>query len=167
MGKGTLRHGHCVGGRSSPEYIAWQQLIARCTNSKCKSYPRYGGRGIQVCVRWQVNYENFWEDMGPRPGPEYSIERRDNDGPYCPENCIWSTAENQARNRRTTRFVEVSSGVRMCLAEAAEVNGLSPRTLRDRLERGWSVERALSEPVHRYDDRRPRPTASHDARLGA
>ena len=72
----------------------------RCENSRCKSYPDYGGRGIKVCARWH-KFENFLADMGLRPSPEHEITRIDNDGNYTTANTRWSDdAVAQVRNRR-------------------------------------------------------------------
>jgi hypothetical protein len=80
----------------------------RCENSNSKSYPDYGGRGINVCQRWKT-FENFLADMGPRPSPKHEITRTENDGNYDPSNCEWSDdARQQNINRRgmgkTSRF---------------------------------------------------------------
>jgi hypothetical protein len=74
-------------------------MRARCRNPKHPGWERYGGRGITICERWDI-YENFLADMGRRPGPEYSIDRIDNDGNYEPGNCRWTTIFVQLRHRK-------------------------------------------------------------------
>lgn len=89
------------GMNGTPEGDAWINMRLRCNNPNHKAYPSYGGRGITICERWDL-LENFLEDMGLRPGPNYSLERIDNDGNYEPGNCKWATDAEQTRNRRNS-----------------------------------------------------------------
>lgn len=82
-----------------PIYLNWQTMIQRCENPKHPKYPIYGARGITVCERWKV-FENFYADMGDRPSPHYSIDRKDNDKGYSPDNCRWATKREQLLNTR-------------------------------------------------------------------
>jgi hypothetical protein len=94
-----VRHGAMHRGKRWPEYNVWNAMRGRCSNPKSKSYSNYGGRGIRVCERWN-DFGLFIEDMGRRPSPELTIERKNNDGNYEPGNCVWASREVQRRNRR-------------------------------------------------------------------
>lgn len=96
---GFHRHGNCPRGKATSEYYSWYSMIARCKYKTNKAHAYYIDRGIKVCERWH-KFENFLEDMGPKPGPRYSIDRIDNDGNYEPGNCRWATQVEQIRNQR-------------------------------------------------------------------
>jgi hypothetical protein len=127
----------------SPEYCAWEHMKQRCYNPNSKNYHLYGGRGIRVCAEWFHDFSIFYTDMGPRPSPGYSIDRIDVNEHYKPENCRWATHKQQARNRRSSTLVEVE-GKMVSLAEAAEITGISRKTLSTRICRGWTGEKLLS-----------------------
>lgn len=118
----------------------------RCSNPNTKGYSRYGGRGIQVCDRWRDSFSAFLADMGPRPSPRHSVERRNNDGNYEPDNCYWATDAEQTRNTRQNRNYTYN-GRTMCLTDWARESGRPRSTLMQRLERGWTLEQAMFTPT--------------------
>jgi hypothetical protein len=128
----------------APEYTVWATMFQRCTNPNHDKFATYGGRGISVCERWFF-FENFFADMGQRPTPLHSIDRKDNDGNYEPENCRWATQKEQARNRRTSRMLNFQ-GRDMTLAEVAEISGVNYDLLKKRTKMGWDAERAVMTP---------------------
>jgi hypothetical protein len=147
---GRYRHGHA--SRRSPEYRAWANMLTRCRNPESAYFEIYGGRGIRVCVRWH-SFQNFLADMGPRPSQRHSNHRLDNDGNYEPGNCVWATAEEQARNRSNNSLLTFNGETR-CVAEWSSVLGLNYCALKMRIRKGWSVERALSTPIRHMAKRR-------------
>jgi hypothetical protein len=137
-------HGKC----KSPEYQIWCGMIGRCYNEKREQYPDYGGRGIIVCDRW-LSFENFYADMGSRPSLEHSVDRKDNGGNYCPENCYWATKVQQNNNTRRNRFL-THNGKTQTVSQWAREIGISITTLHQRIFIcKWTVEKALTTPVRK------------------
>lgn len=135
---------HGAAGKADPTYKVWKSMRQRCNYPKHKSYADYGGRGIRVCERWD-SFVAFREDMGTKPAG-MTLERIDNSGDYEPSNCRWATLNEQARNRRSTKFID-AFGERRPLVEWAEKYAIRADTLAYRLKHGWSAERALVTPV--------------------
>lgn len=129
----------------------WYNMMHRCYNPKHEDFPNYGGRGIKVCDRWW-NMGAFLEDM-ENEEVGAMIERVDNDGDYCPENCRYVTNFGQQRNKRNTRLIS-HNGETLCSADLAIKHGVYPQLFRSRLNIGWSVEKALITPVKRYKKRK-------------
>ncbi len=126
----------------TPEYQSWYGMKQRCSNKRHKSFADYGGRGIQVCERW-MSFENFLLDMGRKPSAGHSIERRESDGHYCPDNCIWATRREQNSNTRRNTFLTLG-GRSMTISDWARELNVMPATICKRLKRGWPLERALA-----------------------
>lgn len=136
-------YGRTHGGYYTPEYSSWSSLRGRCNNKENPKYPRYGGRGITVCDRWN-SFENFFLDMGVKPTPEHSIERLNNDGNYDPDNCIWATREVQSNNQSTTRYYDYK-GTKVKVVELAKIACIAHSAMYQRLvyHKG-NVEAALN-----------------------
>ena len=120
------------------EYRCWQDMIQRCHNPANKAWPLYGERGIYVCDRWRESVANFIEDMGARPDG-MSLDRINNDGPYAPDNCRWTTAKVQNRNHRGCVFIEYR-GKRQTIIEWSEETGISDKTIWARHKKGLPLD---------------------------
>jgi hypothetical protein len=145
--KTNTKHGDARIGKHAPEHLAWCSMFARCYNHKHPSFHRYGGRGITVCAAWDPrqggSYENFLRDMGRKPSPKHSIERKDNDDGYYPDNCVWATPIEQGAN--TSRTVKVVvDGVSTSVRDAARRLGVNPSTARARLVAGRPMDEVLA-----------------------
>lgn len=146
-------HSHYYGkdGKRSSLYRVWEAMKRRCLNPNDYFYDYYGGRGISVCSQW-MEYEAFY-DWALRNGYKkgLTIDRIDVNGNYEPSNCRWSTAKEQGRNKRNNIFLTYD-GRTLLLVEWAELLDIDPKLLRNRLRRGWTIERTLSQPVKKKEE---------------
>lgn len=131
------------------EWKIWESMRQRCNKPYATFYPRYGGRGIGVCERWNTSFENFFADMGTAPSPKHSLHRIDNDGDYCLDNCCWSLPCIQMRNRHDTKLLTYG-GETKPVAEWAEIFGIDRYTLLGRIRLGWPAEKVLTTPVTKH-----------------
>jgi hypothetical protein len=115
------------GLKRHPLYSVWVIMRQRCNNFDGQGYENYGGRGIKVCARWN-DFQNFFDDMSPTYEKGLSIERKDNDGDYCKDNCIWATRYDQSRNKRNNHYVKLNENI-MILKDAANKIGVSSSKL--------------------------------------
>lgn len=134
----TEKNGH-------PLYSTWVDMRKRCNNPKYRAFHRYGGRGIRVCSRWD-DFTLFISDMGDRPA-NYSIDRIDNNGDYKPDNCMWATRKQQARNRQNTVYVEIN-GAKERFADVCERHNIPLVNAHARLGYGWCKQCAAT--VQKY-----------------
>lgn len=119
----------------------------RCNREKSPVYKNYGGRGIKLCDEWEHNFQAFYDwAISHGYSSDLTIERKDVNKGYCPENCCWITREEQARNKRNLRMVEID-GEEVTLKEACRRMNLPYQAVHLRITRyGMSVEDALNTP---------------------
>ena len=145
------------GMKGDPRYQCWKGVRRRCLSEGGHAFDRYGGRGIKVCSR-MAEFVGFCVTMGDKPSADHSIDREDNDGNYScgecddckangwPRNVRWATDVEQGNNKRSNRLMRVGDRVQT-MAEWAREYGIKLQTVWNRLEIGWSDEKALTTPV--------------------
>lgn len=141
---GNVTHGMT----GTPTFRSWSNMVQRCTNSNNHGYKNYGGRGIRVCQRW-MTFGNFFEDMGVAP-LGHSIERNDNSKGYEPGNCRWATRVEQNRNKRNNRRITFR-GETLTFGEWATRIGIREPKLRERFDKGWPIDLALTLPPSKHN----------------
>jgi hypothetical protein len=127
----------------TPIHGIWARMIQRCHNKNSPDYEKYGGRGIAVCKRWRNSFESFYADMGARPDDDAQIDRINNNGPYSPSNCRWATRSENCSNTRRNHFITYS-GKTQTMSQWAREIGITHMTLWKRINRGWSIKRAVT-----------------------
>ena len=135
-------------GIRHPDYCIWMKMKSRCFNTNDKSYKNYGERGIIVCDRWKNSFENFITDLGWRPSNDYSLERLNYNGDYCPDNCKWILKSEQTKNSRRVKQI-IYNNKRQCLTEWCKELNLNYATMRHRIyDLNISFEEAIRYPKH-------------------
>lgn len=126
---------------------SWKAMQSRCYCKSDDSYEKYGARGITVCDRWRgpKGLAQFLRDMGPKPSPDHSVGRKNWKLGYSPGNCRWETALEQGERKQNSNMLTHGGKTQHMTAWTREL-GLKPGSLRLRLNRGWSVHKALSTP---------------------
>ena len=132
-------------------YNIWCNMKKRCYNKNFTYYSNYGGRGIEVCDEWKNDFQAFYDwSMNNGYNDLLTIDRIDNDKGYSPENCRWVTRKVQNSNSRNCHYLEYK-GETHTISEWAELVDIPMKTIHLRITRlKWSVERALTTPVHNY-----------------
>lgn len=138
-------------GRSRhPLYVLWNGIRQRCYNPNSKAYKYYGGRGIKMCDEW-LDFWGFveWVDGNGGKPAHLTLDRIDVNGDYSPSNCRWVGMDVQCTNKTDNVYLTFNNKTQTISEWASELN-INYRTLNNRINRGWSVERALTEKVHTH-----------------
>lgn len=136
-------------------YRVWSNMKNRCYNKKTKRYEDYGGRGISVCTEWVNSYESF-RDWAFANGykEDLTIDRIDNNGNYCPQNCKWVTRYEQNINKRNNIEIAID-GETKCLSEWCFKFGINRSTVNTRVRMcGWTYEKALTTKINKKHRRK-------------
>lgn len=124
----------------------WHSMYCRCYYPTTNQYKNYGGKGVKVCDEWKHNFVNFYNwAMSNGYNDSLTLDRIDNNKNYCPENCKWSTLEQQNNNRTTSKFITYNGKTQTQIQWCREYN-INVVTFSDRIKRGWSIEEALTLP---------------------
>jgi hypothetical protein len=138
--KNRLTHGLT----ESRLYVKWSHIKARCYNHNDVNYKNYGGRGIKMSNAWRLRFESFYKDTHESWFPGATIERKDVNGDYTKDNCVWAAGSRQACNTRATVWV-VYRGSRMCLTDASRASGVAYSTLKNRIKNKCPTNRLFEE----------------------
>lgn len=146
---------NCHGESRSRLYREWAAMRNRCYNKNSHDYNRYGGRGIIVCDEWQ----EYWpfREWAHKSGYDdsLSLDRKDVNGNYCPENCCWITMAEQQSNKRTNVYIEYN-GTKKTVAQWAKELGMRKESISYRIKAGWTPEECLFGKENKITNCRPR-----------
>lgn len=144
MGRPYGNTNHLIHGkRKTRLYTIWSNIKTRCLNKNDPHYERWGARGISICDEWRENFQAFYDwAMSHGYSDDLSIDRIDNDGNYCPENCRWVTVKENNQNKRNCILITYD-GITMSAAAWSAKLGLGKDTIRQRYHKGWTPEECL------------------------
>lgn len=126
-------------------YHVWVDIIQRCNNPNHKAYKYYGGKGVTICDSWRSSFGNFLKDMGERPGPKYTVDRKENNKGYYKDNCEWKTMSEQSENRSSTILLTYN-GKTQSINKWAKELGITFARLKSRIYISkWPIYKALSK----------------------
>lgn len=128
-------------------YKTWNNMISRCYCNSFRNFKNYGGRGITVCKEWKEDFQTFadWA-LSHGYSDELTLDRIDVNGNYEPSNCRWITNKEQQHNKRSNRYITFN-GKTHTLKQWSEITGIHPKTISTRIDRGWTIEEALTKGV--------------------
>lgn len=156
--------GKSVAMSRTVEYATWMRMRHRCENPSNKRWNRYGGRGISVCAEWRHSFAAFFASVGPRPSPQHSLDRINNNGNYEPGNCRWATRSQQSSNKSDSTAI-TAFGRTATATEWSKITGLGRTMITRRVAAGVPHHIAVSEPPHKAG--RPLPNDPIDAARAA
>lgn len=142
--KASTKHGK----HKDRVYNIYKGIKQRCYNKNNAAFPHYGGRGILMCDRWKDSFENFYSDMGDPPTDKHQIDRINNEDVYSPENCHWTTADVQSKNKRNTRLITYQ-GKTQCLKDWSKELGINYLTLCYRIKHNFDMDSLFKETKRR------------------
>ena len=128
-----ITHGHTLNRKATKTWQAWKDMKSRCLNPNHPSFKYYGGRGICVCKTWLNDFRNFLIDMGEAQ-PGLWLDRKNNNGPYCKDNCRWVTFKEQATNTRRAILVTLD-GKTHSINGWSKILGISNSTISQAVRR--------------------------------
>lgn len=133
-------------GKKSRLYHIWEDMKNRCLNTKNKRYHNYGGKGVIIFPSWMeyLPFHNWAINNGYES--HLTIDRVDVDGNYEPSNCRWATQKTQANNRSNNIVIEFK-GQKLTRQQWSDKLGFKKHVLKNRIKRGWTIERALTTPL--------------------
>jgi hypothetical protein len=124
-------------------YMVWMGIVSRCKTKSDPDYKNYGARGIQV--EW-TSFEDFHRDMFSSYREGLCIDRTNNEGNYSRNNCKW--VDRKTQNRNTRRNVSFNGELAV---DACRRLGGSVGLISGRLQQGWSLERAFTTPISKFN----------------